>query len=114
MRRLVLMFVIVLLGVHQLQGQDTKFPPKREQIPGPPIKGEQIEHCCWTSGETGTSTHDFQTWLRDLQHYRLETLIRAGYIDEQYKRPELQWAQRSFIQPQMMMQDRYFYNPVAG
>ena len=26
----------------------------------------------------------------------------------------LQWAQSSFIQPQMMVQDRYFYDPVAG
>ena len=24
------------------------------------------------------------------------------------------WAQSSFIQPQMMVQDRYFYDPVAG
>ena len=28
--------------------------------------------------------------------------------------PALQWTQSSFIQPQMMVQDRYFYDPVAG
>jgi hypothetical protein len=27
--------------------------------------------------------------------------------------PALQWAQPSFIQPQIMVQDRYFYDPVA-
>ena len=31
-----------------------------------------------------------------------------------YDLPALQWAQSSFIQPQMMVQDRYFYDPVAG
>ena len=28
--------------------------------------------------------------------------------------PALQWTQSSFIQPQMMVHDRYFYDPVAG
>ena len=28
--------------------------------------------------------------------------------------PELRWTQSSFIQPQMMVEDRYFYDPVAG
>ena len=28
--------------------------------------------------------------------------------------PRCKWAQSSFIQPQMMMEDRYFYDPVAG
>ena len=26
----------------------------------------------------------------------------------------MQWTQSSFIQPQMMVHDRYFYDPVAG
>jgi hypothetical protein len=28
--------------------------------------------------------------------------------------PALQWTQSSFIQPQMMVQDRYLYDPVSG
>jgi len=28
--------------------------------------------------------------------------------------PSLQWTQPSFIQPQMMVQHRYFYDSVAG
>jgi len=31
-----------------------------------------------------------------------------------YDLPELQWAQSSFIPPQLKVQDRYFYDPVAG
>ena len=33
-------------------------------------------------------------------------------IDAEYRRPELQWAQRDFVQPQMMCEERYFYDPV--
>jgi iron(II)-dependent oxidoreductase len=106
--------MIVLLAAGRLPGQDTQFPPKREQIPGPPIKADQIGHCCWTSEQAGVSLQDFQAWLQDLKHYRHEALIRAGYSDVQYHRPELQWAQSSFIKPQTVMQDRYFYDPVAG
>ena len=38
-----------------------------------------------------------------------QAMIRA-----RYELPALQWAQSAFMQPQMMVQDRYFYDPVAG
>ena len=44
----------------------------------------------------------------------MEQRIRIGYDDSEYHRPELAWTQSSFIQPQMMIHDRYFYDPVAG
>ena len=56
----------------------------------------------------------FQTWITDVRHWRRERLIRIGYDGSQYERPELKWTQSSFIQPQMMIEDRYFYDPVAG
>ena len=34
-----------------------------------------------------------------------------GYENSQYDRPELKWMQSSFVQPQMMVHDRYFYDP---
>ena len=40
--------------------------------------------------------------------------MRMGYDDAKYRRPELQWAQRNFVHTQMMVEDRYFYDPVAG
>jgi formylglycine-generating enzyme required for sulfatase activity len=40
-------------------------------------------------------------------------LIRIGYDGSRYDRPEFKWTQSSFFQPQMMVQDRYFYDPVA-
>ena len=33
---------------------------------------------------------------------------------QEYERPELKWTQSSFIQPQMMVEDRYFYDAQAG
>jgi iron(II)-dependent oxidoreductase len=40
--------------------------------------------------------------------------VRMGYDGAEYDRPELKWTQSSFMQPQMMIEDRYFYDPVAG
>ena len=55
-----------------------------------------------------------KTWIDDVRHWRRERLIRMGYNGSEYERPELKWTQSSFIQPQMMIEDRYFYDPVAG
>jgi formylglycine-generating enzyme required for sulfatase activity len=57
-------------------------------------------------------THEH--WLKDLQHWRAERRIRTGYDPARYELPALRWTQSSFIQPQMMVQDRYFYDPSAG
>jgi formylglycine-generating enzyme required for sulfatase activity len=52
-------------------------------------------------------------WRRDLREWRQEHLIRMGYDDAEYRRPELLWSQRNFVHTQMMVEDRYFYDPVA-
>jgi hypothetical protein len=49
-----------------------------------------------------------------ISHWRTERRIYIGYDGSRFALPELQWAQHSFMQPQMMVQDRYFYDPVAG
>jgi hypothetical protein len=53
-------------------------------------------------------------WVRDFREWRQEHLIRMGYNGANYARPEFQWAQRNFVHTQMMVEDRYFYDPVAG
>jgi formylglycine-generating enzyme required for sulfatase activity len=52
-------------------------------------------------------------WLRDITHWRNERRIRTGLDDSAYKNPALQWTQSAFVQPQMMVHDRYFYDPAA-
>ena len=66
--------VLVALACSGLWAQDSKYPPKGEQIPGP------------------EKASDFQTWLSDIQHWRQERLLRVGYDGSQYARPELKWA----------------------
>jgi formylglycine-generating enzyme required for sulfatase activity len=49
-------------------------------------------------------------WLRDITHWRAERLIRVGFDDSLYRDPALLWTQSSFVQPQMMVHDRKFYD----
>ena len=58
-----------------------------------------------------SATHE--AWLKDIRHWRSERKIRIGYNGRRYEEPALQWTQSSFIQPQMMVQDRYIYDPVS-
>jgi gamma-glutamyl hercynylcysteine S-oxide synthase len=85
---------ITLLLPALLQSQDTNYPPQGEQIPGPPAKADTAE------------------WLRDIRQWRAEERVRAGLTGENYTRSEFRWAQSSFMQPQAMVEDRYFYDPV--
>src|SRR5882724_5357949 len=57
---------------------------------------------------------DFPQWIAGMKAWRTEFLNKIGYSDAEYQRPELRWTQSSFMQPQMMVEDRYFYDPVAG
>jgi gamma-glutamyl hercynylcysteine S-oxide synthase len=70
----------------------------------------------WPFAEIGHWTIDVNAaaddWLAGLIDWRREHLIRIGYDDVNYRRPELQWAQRNFVHAQMMAEDRYFYDPL--
>jgi iron(II)-dependent oxidoreductase len=91
--------------------QDTKYSPQGEQIPGPANSAATNDHCCAAGGEMPISESAREAWLEDVLHWRQEHLIRIGYSGSQYDRPEFQWTQSAFIQPQMMAHDRYFYDP---
>jgi iron(II)-dependent oxidoreductase len=92
------------------RAQDTKYRPANQQIPSPEcltLKG------AWEGGYTPCTDATHQQWLNDITHWRMERRIRTAYSDARYLMPALQWTQSSFIQPQMMVHDRYFYDPVA-
>lgn len=108
-----LMALIVLLAI-PLSAQDTQYKPQDEQIPGPANLSEAMGPCCAQGGGKPISANAQKAWLSDVRHWRMERLIRMGYNGKQYRRPELQWTQKAFIQPQMMAQDRYFYDPDEG
>jgi len=81
-----------------------------EQIPGP-----SCLNASKSEGPAGRCTAaEHQEWLADVRRWRSERLIRIGYNGARYDVPETRWTQTSFIPPQMMVEDRYFYDPVAG
>jgi gamma-glutamyl hercynylcysteine S-oxide synthase len=65
-------------------------------------------------GNKDCTPQETATWLEEMRGWRENRRIRMGYSDDMYDVPALKWTQSSFIQPQMMMEDRYFYDPVAG
>ena len=106
--------ILVPLLASCMWAQDTKFEPQGEQIPGPDNARIDTDQCCYRSGGIQDPVKAFQTWIADVRHWRAERRIRIGYDGSQYERPELNWTQSSFIQPQMMIEDRYFYDPITG
>ena len=104
-------FTVLLSSSMCLQAQDTKFAPVGQQIPSPScltMKG------AWDGGGSACSESEHEGWLADIQHWRAERRIRIGYDGSRYDMPALKWTQSSFFQPQMMVHDRYFYDPVAS
>jgi len=95
-KQLLLLVLTSLFVLGAASAQDSGFKIEGSQMAGP------------------TTPADFSTWLSDAQHWRMERRIRIGYEGSQYDRPELKWTQASFIQPLMMIHERYFYDPVAG
>ncbi len=92
--------------------QDTAYSPRSQQIPVPDCMNL---HNAWEGVLTaGCPPRTHERWLADIAHWRDERRIRIAYDGSRYDLPALQWTQSSFIQPQMMVHDRYFYDPVAG
>ncbi|XHS80473.1 formylglycine-generating enzyme family protein [Burkholderiaceae bacterium UC74_6] len=83
-----------------------RYLPTPGKAPGWPFA--EIGH--WKMDAKGTA----EDWIRELIDWRREHLIRIGYDDANYRRPELQWAQRNFVHVQMMVEDRYFFDPTKG
>src|SRR4051794_20757443 len=83
--------------------QDVVNNPKGEQIPGPQCSAPSE----WNSAKARICRPDeYTAWLADIRHWRSERRARIGFDASQYERLEFQWAQSSFIQPQMMVHDR--------
>lgn len=83
-----------------------RYLPTPGKAPGWPFA--EIGH--WTI-DANASADD---WIAELRDWRREHLTRIGYDDANYRRPELQWAQRNFVHAQMMVEDRFFFDPESG
>jgi iron(II)-dependent oxidoreductase len=93
------------------KAQDWRYQPKEQQIPPPACL---TLHMPWEGGNVPCTAKTHDEWIKAVTDWRTERRIRVGYDGSRYDLPALQWAQSSFIQPQMMVHDRYFYDPVAG
>src|SRR5712664_1557153 len=104
--------VLILICFEPVWAQDTAFvrggatawDAEWRQIAGPKcleMRG------AWEGGSSACTPEDHETWLADVTHWRNERRIRIGYNDFRYDLPALKWTQSSFIQPQMMVQDRF-------
>ena len=99
------------LVVQTTNAQDVQYSPQGEQIPGPSCANLPQ----WYQGKPRTcAPGELAYWLNDIRHWRDERRLRVGYDPAAYDNPALKWTQSSFIQPQMMVHDRYFYDPAAG
>ena len=111
MKRIPSIFLALSLPLLALSAvaQDATNPPHGEQIPAPACQSVPD----WDTARASTCTKaDIADWLKEIKHWRAEHLLRMGYDGTEYARPELLWTQSSFVQPQMMTHDRYFYDPV--
>jgi len=104
-----LLTAIIALGV---VAQDTQYAPRNQQIPVPECLNI---HFAWESTAVSQCPPFIrERWLRDIHHWRDERRIRTTFDPARYEMPALKWTQSSFMQPQMMVHDRYFYDPAAG
>lgn len=104
------LLAVLALAALPLYPQDSSVvpdPPENQQIPGPQCNFISDWN---TSRAKVCSPAETAAWLADIQHWRAEVRLRMGYEASEYDRPPLKWTQTSFIQPQMMMHDRFFYD----
>lgn len=106
---------------------DSADPPLGERAPKPFTEG--LPHTmgpylpvpgkvpAWPYTNIGMWKNDVpslaQSWRDAFKVWKREHLIRLGYNDAQYQREDLKWSQRNFVHVQMMVEDRYFYDPVV-
>jgi iron(II)-dependent oxidoreductase len=88
--------ILLFLFTFSCLAQDTNVHLEQQQLAGP------------------ERPSDFPAWLSDLRHWREERLSRIGYQSHEYEREIFHWTQHNFVQPQMMVEEQYFYDPMAG
>ena len=104
----------VLLAACAAPAQDMDHQPQGNQILGP---GQGTGKPDWLSGLLefkNDPAADHDAWLRDMRLWRAERRTRMGYDDSEYRRPEFKWAQRDFISPQVMVEERTLFDPESN
>jgi iron(II)-dependent oxidoreductase len=85
-------------------------PSEQAMIKGPECLTYPSLAFRWT--ECDEAGH--RSWFAQIRGWRTERRVRVGLEVSRYDDPRLKWAQSAFIQPQVMVEDRYLYDPEAG
>ena len=59
-----------------------------------------------------TDTSETKNWLTQIEQWRKIEKTKLAYNDSHYKGKDIQWVRKNFIQTQMMVQERSFYDPI--
>ena len=79
-----------------------------------PLPGKSPDWPFLTIGKWKIDVNSYaQSWREQLAIWRTEHKIRMGYSDAEYRHPKLEWARQNFVHTQMMVEDRYFYDPAT-
>jgi len=108
------LLLLISLASGPAAAQENRFRPQGAQIPGPHGNSAQPAWLSEMQGWTREQPSEFDAWLEDIRAWRSERLIRIGYNDAEYRRPEFAWTQRNLVAPQVMVEDRYLYDGMAG
>jgi hypothetical protein len=111
-------FVLLLVGSLTSFAPDTKYAPRGAtawesewtQIPGAKCLDTKDAR---ERSSTACTIEEYEKWLADVRHWRDDRRIRIGYDSSRYDLAALKWTQSSFIQPQMMVHDRFFTTRLA-
>ena len=87
-----------------------RLPSEQLMINGPECLAYPSLAFRWT--ECDGAGH--RAWLAQIRAWRTERRVRIGLDVSRYDDPRLKWAQGAFIQPQVMVEDRYLYDPETG
>ena len=109
-----LLTTLLALTTVTASAQDTKFVPfpsfKQTMIAGPDCLDWRE---AWEGGWSPCGDDAHVRWLKDVTHWRDERRLRIGFDPARYADPALRWTQTAFMQAQVMVEDRYLYDPVA-
>ncbi|HEY5080118.1 MAG TPA: hypothetical protein VII43_09725, partial [Opitutaceae bacterium] len=106
--------LVLLLWARVASADPAPIEPHGSQLPGP---GQAAGQGDWFASMTNwkrDGSGAFEGWILAMRAWRAQQLAAVHYDDAQYSRPELLWTQRDFVQPQVMVEDRLLYDPVAG
>jgi len=104
------MGLALVVGALPLRADPAHIEPRGSQLPGPAQGAVDEDWLARLTAWQRDGAGAFDDWIVALRAWRARQLAAMHYDDSQYRRPELLWTQRDFVQPQVMVEDRFLYD----